>query len=445
MREQWSTSAQHWLVNNYSGEAPTGNAPGLDAIIGRTVPIIPMNNSAPDPRVEFSIRLATALHRYGTPAHRLELMMNMAMRRLGLEGQFFALPTGIFASFGTPQEHRTSLIRTDMSEVDLERMSLLDELAENVSSGQIGPEEGTDVIEKIVAAPPRYPAWLTVLCFSISSATATRFFGGGWRELVAAGAIGTVIGILAILLGKSENTRRVFEIIAAIVAAMLAALAAYLFSPFSIYVTTLASLIILLPGLTLTTGMTELATGNLVSGTARLTGAVLVLLGLAFGAALGGQIAALLPAVRGSGTPVSLPAWTLWLLLLTTPITFAVLLKARPSDIPWAALGCLLSFIGSRAGAAGLGPPLGAFMGAILLGVGANIFMLLKKRPSAVPMLPGLILLVPGSIGFGSMSKFIQDDVIAGLEGAFNVALVAVALVTGLLMANVIVPPRRAL
>lgn len=404
-----------------------------------------MYNTAPDPRVEFSIRLATALHRYGTPAHRLELMMNMAMRRLGLEGQFFALPTGIFASFGAPEEHRTSLIRTDMSEVNLERMSLLDELAENVSNGRIGPEEGADAIEAIVAAPPRYPAWLSILCFSVSSATATRFFGGGWRELVAAGVIGTCIGALAMLLGKSENTRRVFEIIAAVVASMLAALCAYLFSPFSIYVTTLASLIILLPGLTLTTGMTELATGNLVSGTARLTGAVLVLLGIAFGAALGSQFAAVFPAVRGIGTPSPLPVWTLWLLLLTTPLTFSVLLKARPSDIPWAAMGCLLSFIGSRVGTAALGPQLGAFMGAIALGVGANLFMILKKRPSAVPMLPGLILLVPGSIGFGSMSKFIQDDVLAGVEGAFNVALVAIALVTGLLMANVIVPPRRAL
>lgn len=190
-----------------------------------------MEISTPDPRVEFSIKLATALHRYGTPAHRLELMMNMAMRQLGLQGQFFALPTGIFASFGLPEEHRTSLIRTDLSEVNLERMSLLDELAENVSSGKIGPEEGAEMIEKIVAAPSRYPAWLTLLCFSVSSATATRFFGGGWRELVAAGVIGTSIGGLAILLGKSENTRRVFEIIAAIVASTLAALCAYLFSP----------------------------------------------------------------------------------------------------------------------------------------------------------------------------------------------------------------------
>lgn len=55
------------------------------------------------------------------------------------------------------------------------------------------------------------------------------------------------------------------------------------------------------------------------------------------------------------------------------------------------------------------------------------------------------MLLVPGSIGFRGVSSFLADDTLAGVQSAFTMTLVAIALVTGLLMANVLMPPRKAL
>ena len=52
-------------------------------------------------------------------------------------------------------------------------------------------------------------------------------------------------------------------------------------------IVTIAALIAMLPGMTLTNAMTELATRNLVSGTARMMSALIVLLELALGVALG--------------------------------------------------------------------------------------------------------------------------------------------------------------
>ena len=96
-------------------------------------------------------------------------------------------------------------------------------------------------------------------------------------------------------MSRSEDTRRVFEPVASLMAAALAVVTAQFVSPLSIYVTTLAGLIVLVPGLTLTTAMTELATRDLVSGTARLMGAVLIFLEIGFGVALGWQLTRLAP------------------------------------------------------------------------------------------------------------------------------------------------------
>ena len=58
---------------------------------------------------------------------------------------------------------------------------------------------------------------------------------------------------------------------------------------------------------------------------------------------------------------------------------------------------------------------------------------------------PGIIMLVPGSTGFRSLFLAIQGDVSQGLVTAFGLLLLLIALVAGLLFANVLVTPRRTL
>ena len=126
-----------------------------------------------------------------------------------------------------------------------------------------------------------------------------------------------------------------FEATAAIFASVVAVVATQVLAPLSFYITTLAGLIVLVPGLTLTTGIRELATRNLISGTASLMGAGLVFFELGFGVALGSQIQNFLPPTDLYLAPVPLPAWTLFVALIIAPLAFVVLLKARPQDAVW--------------------------------------------------------------------------------------------------------------
>ena len=53
------------------------------------------------------------------------------------------------------------------------------------------------------------------------------------------------------------------------------------------------------------------------------------------------------------------------------------------------------------------------------------------------------MLLVPGSLGFRSITALLAKDVVGGMETAFRMALVATSLVAGLLLANLVLRPRR--
>ena len=63
---------------------------------------------------------------------------------------------------------------------------------------------------------------------------------------------------------------------------------------------------------------------------------------------------------------------------------------------------------------------------------------------AALIEVPGTLVLVPGSIGFRSITAMLENQVVSGLETAFRVLLIAMSLVAGLLMANLVMPrPRK--
>jgi uncharacterized membrane protein YjjP (DUF1212 family) len=395
--------------------------------------------------VTFTLRLGQALHRYGTPAHRLEEQLRQVCERLGVEARFFSTPTSIFASFGPPEALRTSLIRVEPGAMDLERLTLLDALAREVIQGQLPPEAGAERIEAILTAPPRYALPVTLLCWALAAASAARLFGGGPREMGVAALSSFLIGVLERLTREKPVQARVLEPVAALMTSMLAVTAASVMGPLSVQVSTLSGLIVLLPGLGLTVAINELTTRHLISGSSRLIGAALIFLQLAFGVALGGRLAELLPPAPPLLAPGPLPRWTELVALAVAATAVTVLFRARPRDVGWIIIVGALSFGGARLGALGLGPELGAFAGALLLGMASNALARLRNKPSVVTIVPGMMLLVPGSLGFRSLESLLARDVVAGVDTAFSMLLVAVAIAAGLLFANALVPARRVL
>lgn len=207
----------------------------------------------------------------------------------------------------------------------------------------------------------------------------------------------------------------------------------------------LSTLITLVPGLTVTTAVSELASGHVVSGTSRLAGAATLFLSLVFGAALGHAVAGLLGASSPLAGVTPLPASAYTLSIAVAPLAFAILFRAARRDVPAIWLAGVIAFVSSRAASLALGPELGGFFGALVLGLASNAHARFFDRPASILRLPGLLLLVPGSLGFRSLSSFLASDPLAGMSGIFAVGLIAMGLVAGWFTANVLLPAKRSL
>ncbi len=407
----------------------------VPALSGMSVaPIAPIGARAAEVE-RFAALLVRQLRSYGAPAHRLELAMTTFSTHLGLDAAWHVWPTTILTSTGGGPVRMMDAAPDD---TDLDRLCAVDAVAHDVAAGRMGPAAGLVALERIGAEPSRVGPVAEALGWAGASASAALSFGGGPLEAGLASAVGLLSFGLYRIRHLSHHALR------EVAAATVAGLAVHLVPGVAGEPALLGGLVALYPGLQLTTGMTDLATRHLVSGSTGMLAAAVTLLQLGFGVALGTSIAAHLvgPLPAATSSP---PAWAEPVGLALAALTFAVLLRARWAHVPQIALAVGVAWQAERLGAHLLSPELAGGFAAFGLTVVSNGLARALDRPAAVTQVAGIWLLVPGSLGFRAVQALLAEDVVHGVEAAFSTALSAMALVAGTLLANALVPPRRAL
>lgn len=368
--------------------------------------------------------------------------MTEVATHMGLQAQFFSTPTSLTAGFGSPQDQQVRLVRSDPGNVDLSKLLDLDRVADDVAQGTLSIDEGLAEIQAIDQRPALYRGMVIVGAFGLAAAGSSRFFGAGLNEIAAAAGAGLIAGSLAVAIPRAPRAARLFELTAAFCVTVWVAVlqaAGFAVAPF---VVILAGLIVLVPGLTLTVAVSELATQNLVSGSARLTFAGMSLLQIALGVAFGQQVSLHIFGPLVDHAPMALAPWTEVVSLVATSLAISMLFQAPAWLMPIIVGVTSMAIVGARVGGWLFTPQLGASLGALFVAMLGNLYARWKNRPAVVLIVPGMMVLVPGSVGFRSVNSLMKHDVSMGLETAFNMGLIAVAIVAGLLIANVVLPPK---
>jgi len=400
-----------------------------------------------DPQVRFLVELARALGTYGTAADRIEEAVWACAHEMGIMTHVFSTPTSVFISIEREHDsqYETYLTRINPGEVNLDKLRAIDDIFNAVVEGGLTPLSGIIRIKEVVRQKDSVPVWLHVLSFGGVSSMAAIFFGGGYREMLGAGLSGAICGLLLLFVGKRREYARLYDFLSGFLAAIVAAIVSMYVGPLNPTVSILGGVIVLIPGLTITISLTELATRNVVSGSARLIGAIMILVLLSFGAAVGGQFAQSVMDAPAPVTPVGFSESVKVVSAFAVAFFFVVIFRARATDW-WVMLAAVLSsYYGSRYGVAWFGLEFGVCFAAACVGSLGNLFGRFFNRPSLTVVMPGLLMLVPGSIGFRSVQSLMSDETLTGIDAAFRVLIVGVALVVGLLLSNIIVRPGKIL
>lgn len=402
-------------------------------------------------RVAFVTSLARRLHQYGTSASRLEDAIGNAAQRLGMRAEVWSSPTAIILSFADLAQGEdgvaqvTQVIRLAPGDVNLARLCEVDAIADGVIDGRIGIEEGAHQLHALSAPLTRAQQRGMIFGYGLSAAGFAAIMRTSWADIVVACMVGLLTGAVVLTTSRRPRLAPATEAISAVVATLLIVLVSTWVWPLDVNLVVLTAVIVLVPGMALTTAVRELSTQHLASGVSRLFGGLAGMLKLVFGVVAVVQVCALFGVVPPHAPHVHMPAWVEWPALVFGSFGFALVFLAARRDWLLVTGAAMIGYLASRVAGDQFGPGFGVFVGGVVLGALSNVYARFVHRPGALIREPGIILLVPGSVGFQTLSYLADRHVDTGMQTAVLLITILVALVAGLLFGDLLVSPRRAL
>ncbi len=406
-----------------------------------------------DDRIRFVTELARRLHLAGVSSSRLEGAVRSVASAIGARCEIWATPTGILMSLSDAAlpngTQETRVLRLDPGEINLGVLTKLDTIAEQVVHGAMSLDAAWEAMHRLDTPSTTKQQLATVAAFGLAAASVAGLLRTGWIDVSVSGAIGLLIGWIALLAQRRPHLGAAFEAVAAIIATILATAFAHFVAPLSLQTVIVAALIVLMPGLALTTAVSELASQQLVTGTARFAGAMTVLFKLTFGSVAASQLMRALGWAPLMGTPESLPQQVEIVATIAAALSFAVLFRAQRRDVLLVMGSAILGYVLTRVGSAWFGNVASStfagavFFASLTMGALGNLYGRIWNRPSALVRVPGIMLLVPGSVGFRALSFVMERDYTLGFDTLVAVLSALLALVAGLLFGSLLIPPRR--
>lgn len=222
----------------------------------------------------------------GAEISRVEDSILRLMQAYGVpDAQVFAIPSCLIVSLTPPQaEPLTRMCRIPAHGTDLDRLELCNALCRKLCRELPPPDEALRQATRIDSQRPRYPDWTVILGHFLVGAFFTPFFGGSFLDSLCGGLCGVAIALSTRLLRRIAGPSVFFHtLLSAAVSSILAQLFVRFGVAHSADAITIGTLMLLVPGVALTTAMRDVMAGDMVSGVTRMAEAVLTATAIALG------------------------------------------------------------------------------------------------------------------------------------------------------------------
>jgi uncharacterized membrane protein YjjP (DUF1212 family) len=383
----------------------------------------------------FLATLGAALSAIGETVDAVEERLGVIARSYGLrDARFSAFPTFVLLTLGQGKaatiEPTTRLSGTPR----LDQIAAVHALAEQAERGGVAPAAGIEQLDVIRRMTNRYGDVSSVLGYAVLAVGVALILHPAARDVACAAVLGAVVGVLR-RLGRGRRTlEALMPFLAATCVAAVVALAVKYDVTDPGLRAMIASLVVFLPGVALTTAFLELTEGQMVAGSSRLVWGGTQLGLLAFGIVAGVGMIGVPPERAFSSADELLGSWAPWLGVLVFAVGVTIAHSAPPGAFPSLLVVLYAAWAGQLLGNELLGAYASGFAGALVMTL---VAYLLGRRTSSMPVyavfLPGFWLLVPGSLGLIGLTTVLAIPESASAEDVFAIVASIASVALGVL------------
>lgn len=245
--------------------------------------------------ISISLETGKVMLQNGAETYRVEdTIEKMISSKHDREVDVFVISTGIIISTEINDEPYTIVERIPSSSIDLETISRANSFSRLFTHENMSMEDATLILDGI-KNPPKFPPLVRYAFSGMAGGFFVLLFQGNFQEFLMAYVASVFTVMLFDKLTKLSLNFFIKNIFGGFTAATLGLLLVLIFGFFGIdsdyNKIIVGPLMTLVPGVSLTNGIRDLISGELIAGNAKIMEALFIAIGLAFGVGMALQIA----------------------------------------------------------------------------------------------------------------------------------------------------------
>ena len=372
----------------------------------------------------------------GTDVNRIEDAIIRICQTYGaVRVDVLSITSSIIATLETPEgECITQTRRITSRTNDLMRIEALNRLSRKICETRPTMEEIEAELEKISSMRPL--RWcFAALAAMIVAASFTVFFGGTWRDAIAAGLAGIVVFAFERGAVRAKNNKIVFNLLASILGGIFSIVTVRMGLGENLDFIMIGVIMLLIPGMAITGAIEDLLMGDTITGLLRLCESVIAACAIAAGFAVATYAcgATELINLSDTGNPHKLVQLAM---ALISALGFALKLgMKRPTRLTAAAIGGLIGWAAFLlASWLGCNDFAACFIAAAAGALYSQIMARTVHATSTVFIVPAVIPLVPGRALYYTLSSMLHGRPELVSEWGMSTALDALAIALGMVV-----------
>jgi len=388
-------------------------------------------------KYQFIVALGKALHTYGIPSYKIQAYLTEVAEKQGINGSFMDSPTWINYVFYEDENSYNYIECIPPGSLNLGALSRIAELTNKVIDSKIDNDQINEELNIIHAKTKVINHYQLTLAYAFSTGSFSILIGTNLVSFAISLLLGAFIYLLVYLTSKSKYLENIFESFSALLATIICCLLTLVIPNFNLGLTILASIIIFIPGLAITTALEEITSKNLVSGGAKLFDSIILLFKQFFGVLLGIALMTSLVDIDLTYHVSDMPKWSTFFAVPLLSITLLPIFQVRKKDMLFGVLTGVVAFFITVL-FSGYGVLVSTFFGTLAVVGISRLFGFISKTPKTVYLIQGIVMLVPGSKSFmGLSNSYFNPSTTTGSGNLFEqVAFILMGIIGGLLFAG---------